>query len=94
MNVGKSCMRDYNECTLAVLDDYHQQKSEENLVNREGTKEDAVLPPTEITSEKPVIDSCQGISGAQKAFGSFTGKPASNTGKIFCLLSANPKKCQ
>jgi len=79
MNVGKSCMRDYNECTLAVLDDYHQQKSEENLINREGTEEDAVLPPTEITSEKPVIDSCQGISGAQKAFGSFTGKPASNT---------------
>jgi len=81
MNVGKSCMRDYNECTLAVLDDYHQQKSEENLINREGTEEDAVLPtPTEITSEKPeFIDSCQGISGAQKAFGSFTGKPASNT---------------
>ena len=97
MNVGKSCMRDYNECTLAVLDDYHQQKSEENLINREGTEEDAVLPPTEITSEKPeFIDSCQGISGAQKAFGSFTGKPASNTGKISQLLFiiCKPKKCK
>lgn len=83
MNVGKKCMRDYNECTLEVLDAYHQQKSEENLINREGTEEDAVLPPLEITSEKPVIDVCQGILGAQKGFGSFTGKPATNTGTQF-----------
>merc|ERR1712223_716287 len=76
--MGMNCMRNYNLCTLKVLDNYHQNKAVENTIGRQGSEEDSVLPEVivdEDTDEKLPTSNC----GAPDDFGSFSGTPASST---------------
>ena len=88
-------MRNYNFCTLKVLDNYHNnkdkvkqkemEKEKENTIGREGSEEDSILP--EIIEENSGetennIESSSLECGTQNNFGSFSGRPASSTGKI------------
>ena len=49
-----------------------------NEIGREGSEEDAVLP----VENTDIDTSCNGIDLPQ-SYGSFSGRPASNTGKYF-----------
>lgn len=57
-------------------------KEEENIIGREGSEEDSVLP--EIVEENDSTKEIESGSncGAPNDFGSFNGRPASSTGKI------------
>ena len=75
---GQGCMRDYNECTLKVLDAYHSdQLDSQNEIGRESSEEEGLLP-VEST------DACNGLN-VPKTYGSFSGRQASNTGMYHWL---------
>ena len=90
MNSGKNCMRNYNFCTLKVLDNYHENKAVENFVGRQGSEEDSVLPEiVEDVDESAEIENLEANSncGTLDDFGSFSGRPASSTGNYkSCFL--------
>ena len=83
MNSGRNCMRNYNFCTLKVLDNYHENKAIENSVGRQSSEEDSVLPEiVEDVDDSAEIEKQEPNSncGALDDFGSFSGRPASSTG--------------
>ena len=57
-------------------------KEEKNVIGRQGSEEDSVLP--EIVEENDSTKEIESGSncGAPNDFGSFNGRPASSTGKI------------
>ena len=77
MNSGRNCMRNYNFCTLKVLDNYHENKAVENSVGRQGSEEDSVLPEiVEDVDESAEIENLEansncGISGIAGQFAKF-----------------------
>jgi hypothetical protein len=78
MKKDKFCMRDYNQCTLAVLEDFHHSadNSEENdLIGREGTDNQNLI---EMKPEDSNESDCDGLD-LPKTFGSFSGSPAKNS---------------
>ena len=87
--IGQTCMRDYNKCTLNVLDSYHSEKVSNEIVQESTEENDELLEDDDdyyysseenISFPKPSTDACNGFN-VPKTYGSFSGRRASNTGK-------------